>query len=126
MSKALKITFLVHGIVSLILGALMLLIPGRFLTILGWAPIDPIISRLLGAALLALAWSSFRGWRATEWTQVAILVELEAAFCVLACVGLLRHLIIAYYPLIVWLDFAVFAVFAIAWIFFLIRGRAKT
>ena len=126
MSKALKITFLVHGIVSRILGALMLLIPGRFLTILGWAPIDPIISRLLGAALLALAWSSFRGWRATEWAEVAILVELEAAFCVLACVGLLRHLIIAYYPLIVWLDFAVFAVFAIAWIFFLIRGRAKT
>ena len=125
MSKALKITFLVHGIVSLLLGTLMLLIPGRFLTFLGWAPIDPIISRLLGAALLALAWSSFRGWRATEWAEVAILVELEAAFCVLACVGLLRHLIIAYYPLIVWLDFAVFAVFAIAWIFFLVRGRAK-
>lgn len=125
MSKALKTTFLIHGIVSLTLGALMLLIPGRFLMALGWAPIDPIISRLLGAALLALAWSSFRGWRATEWAEVAILVELEAAFCVLACVGLLRHLLIASYPFIVWLDFAVFLVFAIAWVFFLVRGRAE-
>jgi hypothetical protein len=125
MSKALKTTFLIHSIVSLICGALLLLIPGRFLLALGWAPIDPIISRLLGAALLALAWSSFRGWRSSEWSEVAILVELEAAFCVLACVGLLRHLVFAYYPLIVWLDFAVFLVFAVAWVFFLVRGRAR-
>jgi hypothetical protein len=126
MSKALRTTFVVHATVAVVFGALMLFIPGRFLKALGWVPIDPIISRLLGAALLALAWSSFRGWRASEWAEVAILVELEAAFTVLACVGLLRHLLFARYPLVVWLDLAVFALFAIAWGFFLVRGRAKT
>ena len=116
MSKALKITFLVHGIVSLLLGALMLLIPGRFLTFLGWAPIDPIISRLLGAALLALAWSSFRGWRAKERAQVVVLIEVEAAFTILGAIGLLRHLLIANYPWMVWLLFAGLAAFAVAWV----------
>ena len=121
MSKALNITFLIHAIVSVVGGLLLLIIPGRTLLFFGWAPIDPIISRLLGAALLALAWGSFRGWQATERVQVQILVELEAVFTVLACVGLLRHLLFARYLPIVWLLFAVFAVFAIPWIVVLVR-----
>jgi hypothetical protein len=123
MSKGLKLTFLIHAIVAGLMGALLLLIPGRFLQAIGWAPIDPILSRVLGAALLALAWSSFRGWQASDWVQVAILVELEVAYTVLGCVGLLRHLLFARYPLIVWLDFVVLLLFAIAWIFFLVRGK---
>jgi hypothetical protein len=125
MSKALKTTFLIHAIVAVLFGALMLLIPGRFLLAVDWAPIDRVVSRLLGAAMLALAWSSFRGWRASEWSQVAILVEMEAVFTVLACVGLLRHLLFAAYPIIAWLVLVLFLVFAIAWIFFLLRGRAR-
>ena len=96
MSKVLRTTFLVHAVVSLLAGAPLLLVPGQMLTWLGWAPIDPLVSRVLGAALLALAWSSFRGWKATERTRVAILVEMEAVFAVLACVGLLRHLWLAF------------------------------
>ena len=121
MSKGLQITFLIHAIVSVVAGLLLLIIPGRTLLFFGWAPIDPIASRILGAALLALAWSSFRGWQATERKQVQILVELEAVFTVLACVGLLRHLLFARYPLIVWVFFAIFAVFAVAWIVFLVK-----
>jgi hypothetical protein len=79
----------VHAVVSAVFGGLLLAGPGRFLGWFGWAPIDPIISRLLGAALLALAWGSYRGWRAVERAQVAILIELEAVFCVLASLGLL-------------------------------------
>jgi hypothetical protein len=125
MSKGLRLTFLVHAVVAVLSGLLLLVIPGRFLLFIGWAPIDPIASRLLGAALLALAWSSFRGWRAVEWGQVAILVELEVVFTVLACVGLLRHLLFGWWPLVPWLVFAVFALFAAAWIFSLARGRAQ-
>ena len=116
MSKLLKTTFILHAIVATVLGAPLLVIPGVFLQTLGWSPIDPILSRLLGAALLALAWSSFRGWRATEWAQVAILVEVEIVYTILGCIGLLRHLLFAGYPAIVWLNLVVLAVFAIAWI----------
>ena len=123
MSKALKTTFLVHAVFAALGGAILLLIPGRFLLWLGWAPIDPIMSRLFGAALLALAWSSFQGWRAREWAQVAPLVQLEAVFTGLACVGLLRHLLFGRWPLMVWLLFAVFLAFAIAWSVFLVQHR---
>jgi hypothetical protein len=84
-----------------------------------------VINRILGAALLALAWSSFRGWRATDKTQVAFLVEMETAFTVLGCVGVVRHLLIAHYPLIVWIVLAVLALFAIAWIVSLVNLLKK-
>ena len=123
MSKALKYTFLTHAVVAVLFGIALLIVPGRFLGWFGWAPIDPIISRLLGAALLALAWSSFRGWRATERAQVVILVEMEAVFTVLGCAGLLRHLLVAGYPAMVWMVFAIFGIFAIAWIVSLLRRQ---
>jgi hypothetical protein len=122
MPKALKTTFLIHAVVSVVGGLLLLAIPGRTLQFFGWAPVDPILSRVLGAALVALGWSSFRGWQATERAQVQVVVELEAAFTALACVGLLRHLLFSRYPLMVWLLFAVFFIFAVAWIVFLV-GR---
>jgi hypothetical protein len=121
MSKVLKFTFLIHAVVGVLFGTPLLIAPGRFLGWVGWAPVDPILSRVLGAALLALAWSSFRGWQATERAQVGILVEMEAVFTVLGCVGLLRHLLFAHYPAMPWVVFAILVIFAIAWIASLLK-----
>jgi hypothetical protein len=121
MSKALKVTFLVHAFVALGFGVPLLLAPGRYLIMLGWIHIDSMLSRVLGAALLALAWSSWRGWQAKEKTQVSTLLELEAIFTVLGVVGLLRELIIYPYPLIYWLLCAILAAFAVAWVIFLFK-----
>jgi hypothetical protein len=121
MSRYLRSLFGIHAIVALIFGAGLLIVPGRTLGLFGWSPIDPLVSRGLGAALLALAWSSFRAWQATERRQVAILVEAEAVFCVLACAGLLRHLLFANYPWYVWGLFVLFAAFAVAWIIAWVR-----
>jgi hypothetical protein len=121
MSKALKTTFVIHAVVSFLAGAPLLIVPGLTLTLLGWAPIDPRASRVLGAALLALAWGSFRGWLAIDRARVAILIETEAVFTVLTSVGLLRHLLSGGWPLLPWLVFVVFLVFALAWICFLVR-----
>jgi hypothetical protein len=123
MSRSLRTLFLVHATVAAVVGLLLLASPGRFLGLLGWAPIDPITSRLLGAALLALAWGSYRGWRATERIQVAILVELQAAFCLLASAGMLRHLATAAWPWYVWLLFVGFVAFTIAWAYALTMLR---
>ena len=93
MSKLLKTTFLVHGIVAVVVGVILLVVPGRFLSVIGWRPIDPIMARFLGAAFLALAWGDVRGWRALSWSEVNIFVEVQQAFAALAGLGLLRHLL---------------------------------
>jgi hypothetical protein len=105
-SQGLKYIFLIHAIISVIFGLGLWLIPGSFLTLLGWVPttveftvageqgtapgtvfIDPFITRLLGAALLALAYSSFWGWRMNQWIEVKLVVQTEAVYCILALLG---------------------------------------
>ena len=118
MSQSTKYTFLIHAIIAALFGIPMLIIPGEFLPLFGWTDevIDPLVSRVLGAAIIAMAWSSYRGWRASDWEQVNIVIEAEAMFAVLAAIGMLRHLIGYSWPAGVWLIFALFVVFSIAWI----------
>jgi hypothetical protein len=120
MSQALKVAFLIHAAVGCLFGIPLFLVPGRLLQWVGWRPIDPIISRVLGAALLALAWSSFRGWRSAERSQLVIL-EMEAVFTILGSIALLRHLLSSPYPVMVWIVLAIMVIFAVTWIVFLLR-----
>ena len=123
MSQSLRITFILHAIVAFVFGVGLLAAPGQFLDLFGWAPIDPLMTRMLGAAMLALAWGSIRGYRANTWDEVEILVEVEAAFTVLAAVGLLRHLLVASWPWYVWMIFAIFALFAASWVYQLVKKK---
>ncbi len=115
MSKLLKNTFLVHAVLSGVLGLVMLTVPGRFLQMIGWGPVDPILSRILGAALLALAWGDYRGWRGADQTATKLFVEMQLAFAVLSALGVLRHLLAGRWPVMVWLLFVGCVVFAALW-----------
>ena len=121
MSRWLRLLFLVHAVIAALGGLPLLLAPGRSLGWLGWAPVDPLLSRILGAALLALAWSSWRGWRGATRQQASLLIEVEAAFTVLTCVGLLRQLLGAHWPWYVWTLLGVFVAFAVAWVVALVQ-----
>jgi hypothetical protein len=140
-TSGLRSTFLVHWVISLLLGVPLFFIPGRTLTVLGWVQqtvqlpeggltlpgtyfVDGVLMRVLGAALLALAWSSLRGWRAENYSQVAILVQMEVVFCVLGVVGFIAGFVMTgrTIPFIGYALILVLALFAIAWSFGLRRS----
>ncbi len=125
-NKVLKIIFLVFAILLLLVGLPLLLAPGRFLGLVSWAPVDVLLSRLLGAALLAMAWGSFAGYLRAEPDQVRILVSCGFVFCLLGALGFGRHLFAGYnYAPVVWAIFAVLAAWAVVWgvVWFLIRKQ---
>lgn len=122
MWKSLQSTFLIQAVIAFFVGLPLLAAPGVFLGALGWAPVDPILSRILGSALLALAWACLRGWQSPTQGQAATLAQSGAIFCVLSALGILRHLLTgAGYPLLVWLILAGFTILAIAWIALALR-----
>ena len=121
MSKSLQSMFLVYAVVVALLGVLLLVIPGRFLGLFGWAPFDPILSRVFGAALLGLGWSSYRGWQAKERASVTVLLEMEAIFAILGAIGVLVTLFGGIYLWYVWLLFIILALLALTWLYFLFR-----
>ena len=136
-SKNLRNTFLVHTIVSTILGLALYVAPGRVLVWLGWVReelevtvpgtsvnlpgsfmVDPVMTRVLGAALLALAFASFLGWRAKQRQEVSILVQLELVFCVLALFAFLFRIVtpaIDPLPAIGWALIIILLAFAVSW-----------
>ena len=115
MSKAAKAIFLIDAILCFVIGAFLLIIPGRTLTFVGWVPHDPLMTRLVGAALLALAWGALRAWRASQYREVAILVEVEFIFAALGAIGLLRHMLIAYFPPLAWITLSLLVLPALAY-----------
>ena len=122
-NSLLKYTFLLHAVVAVVFGLPLLIIPGASLDLLGWTPQDPLVSRMLGAAILGFGWSSIRGFISRDWSQVRIIVEAEAIFCTLAAVGLLRHLLISTYPWYVWMIFILFFLFAVLWVIAYLTNR---
>jgi len=98
-----KLISYLFGALCLFFGAGLLLAPGRFLGMVYWAPVDPHISRILGAALLAMAWLAWRVVRTSDSGLVSAGIEVFFVFTFLSCVGLLRHVLFANYPLVVWI-----------------------
>lgn len=136
-SSTVRLIFLIHAIVGLVFGLGLLLVPGRSLTLLGWVDewvqlpnsdlsipgqtfVDPLITRLFGAALLALAYLSFRCWRgaALSWGEALPTVEFEAVYCALSVAAFILTLITMdrTMPLAGWIILLIFLVFFILWV----------
>jgi hypothetical protein len=126
MSKGLKITFLVHAIVALVFGIVLYLRPGSWATLVNWTTYDPSLTRVYGAALLALALSSWLGYRAARWDEVRILVLMEIALTVLSTVGGLWGLLFRSAPVFGWVSVLIWVVFALAWIYFYVKRPAQS
>lgn len=118
MSKGLRTTFLVHVIVCLVFGLLLFFIPKSYESFMGWDPIDPTIARVLGAALLGLAVSSWLGYKAMSWAEVRIVVIQEIAFTFLGGVATLYEMLGPGDPVMGWISIAVMVIFCILWIYF--------
>jgi hypothetical protein len=118
LSSGLRLTFLIHAVVSLVFGVSLFILPRLVTMLVRWPQADPLITRLLGAALLALAVSSWMGYRATRREEVTNAVTLEMVFTVASCIALLRHLLFLPTPAFAWVILVIMALFALAWIFF--------
>jgi len=110
----LRITFLVHFIVALIFGLTYLLIPDVWGNLVGWPALDPVINRILGAALLGYGVSSILAYRETAWEKVIIVVRAEIVWTTLGALVMLYALLFAGAPAIGWLNAVLLAGFAVA------------
>jgi hypothetical protein len=118
---ALRIWFRVHCALDLIFAIPLLLVPARLLGWLGWASVDPVSSRLCGAALLAIGSASLMvdrhglaGYRAL--LGLKVVWSLAAVFAILA--GIANGA-----PPAAWALLSIFIVFAGVWSSFAIRLR---
>ena len=116
--RGLRIAFIVHFAVDMIVGIPLFLFPSFLLGAIGWESIDPIFVRLFAAALLGIGLESLLGYNAEAKVYQAML-NLKIVWSLSAAAGIALSLI--YHPtyriIWVWIGLAVFLGFNLLWLY---------
>jgi hypothetical protein len=123
-SSGLKTTFLIHFVVAGIFGLVLLLVPRMWGNLAGLEIVKTAIYRLVGAALLGFAASSWLAYKETVWERVRIVVQMEIVGSALGALVILWGLAFEGLPPLEWMNVVILAGFAIAFAFFYSRARA--
>ena len=123
--KALTIAFIVHFVADILFAVPLFIFPGKFLDLLGWKSIDPVVARLVAAALFGIGIESFIGRNASK-DSFKSMLNLKIIWSSAAIVGFVVSLITyeSSRLLIIWLLVIVFLVFNLLWVYWRVRiGR---
>ena len=122
--QSLRIWFVIHFAVDMLFAVPLLFFPGLILPLLGWIVVDPITSRLVGAALLGIGIESLLGRNASrEVFQAMLNLKIIWAFGAVLGIGLG---IGAGGPPAAWLFLVIFAIFLGVWVYYRYKLRVKT
>jgi len=114
--KSLRGWFVVHFAVDMIFAIPLLLVPELVLPLLGWPVVDPITSRLVGAALLAIGVASLIERNAGRDVFEAML-NLKILWASGAILGIGIGIAVGAPPL-AWIFLLVFVAFLGLWVYY--------
>jgi hypothetical protein len=123
MSTGLRTTFWLHAIVAFVFGIGYLFAPIFVGDLFGIDPVDPFITRLYGAAMLALCGSSVLAAMADRLERVDIVLKMEVGYTLLALLVCLYAIFFASAPAITWVAVAIFAIFFVAFGYYYLQTR---
>lgn len=121
-SKGLKFVLLIHFVVGIVLGVVFLFFPEVYCQIFGISIQDHGVYRLIGAASLALGFSSYLAHKNADWNIVRLFIQMELVWLVSAIIGVLWWLL-TNGPVAAWSIFTMFALFLAAFLYFYIKNR---
>lgn len=108
--------FVVHFAADMLFAIPLLFFPEVIMPWFGWQQVDPITSRLVGAALLGIGGESLLSRNASPEVFKALL-SLKIIWAVSAIVGISLG-IAAGGPLLAWIFLAIFGIFLMVWIYY--------
>ncbi|MHA2169627.1 MAG: hypothetical protein ACXAB7_07005 [Candidatus Kariarchaeaceae archaeon] len=108
----LKNTFLAHAILGVVMGLSYLIDPKMYEDLFDFTMAEPMVYRLVGAAVFALGVSSWLAYREISFEKVRILVILEIIWTILGTIVTVWGVIDDQFPNEAWLNALVLAAFA--------------
>ena len=111
---SLRVWFVIHFAVDMLFAIPLLFFPEILLPLLGWKVVDPITSRLVGAALLGIGGESLMGRNASKEVFLAML-NLKILWAAGAVLGIALG-IAAGGPPLAWALLVIFTVFLRIWV----------
>jgi len=118
-SKGLKYVLLIHFVLGIIIGVVFLFFPEQYCGLFGIAITDHGVYRLIGAASLALGFSSYLAYKNSQWDTVKLFVKLfiqvDLIWLVGANIGMLWWLFTGISPMM-WIIEGMFIFFTVAFL----------
>ncbi len=124
-SQGLKVTFFAGFCAAGIFGVIYLFFPVAYQSLIGVPikqPAELTSFREFGVAFLALAYLSWRAFRAAAVNEAAMALGMVIVWMILGALAMLWSLVTSELPGIYWLYFVLFTGFAVAGIVFYPRG----
>ena len=113
---ALRLFFVIHFFADIIFAIPLLLAPVGFLKLLGWESVDPVSTRLVGAALVGIGVESLLGRNGSR-DSFATMLRLKILWSATATTGLVISALQGA-PLMTWFFVLVFGSFCGVWTYF--------
>lgn len=116
-STGLRYILLVHFILGIIIGIVFLLFPEQYCLLFGIVINDHGMYRLIGAASLALGFSSCLAYQNKDWDVVKLFVQMELVWLVGANIGMIWWLATTG-PIMAWVIEIMFILFLVAFLLY--------
>ena len=127
-SKAFRITFLLHFITHYIFGLTFLIAFDQYIKLIEWPysdPIDPIVGRLLGATFLGIGNVSLYIYKFPHWAKAVMALVLDFSWILLAIIVMISGQFLLDLPPINWMHTIIMLIFFIAFLYFYFTERKK-
>jgi hypothetical protein len=118
--KSLRSWFVVHFIADIAFALPLLFAPAAFLPLFGWTHVDPVTTRLVGAALVGIGGESLLG-RNADLASFRTMLRLKVLWSLTAIAGFILSLAQGGAPWGTWLFLAIFVGFSSLWTFYSIK-----
>jgi hypothetical protein len=115
----LRTWFVIHFVADMLFGIPLLFFPQLLLPLLGWTTYDPLMSRLVGAALMGIGLESLLGRNASPETFRAML-NLKIIWASSAIFAIAAALFEGA-PVIAWALLGIFVVFWGVWVYYRVK-----
>ena len=122
--NALETWFVIHFWVDMLIAIPMMLFPMALLMLFGWQIVDPIMTRLVAAALFGIGIQSYLGRKAgIEAYRGMLNLKIIWSFAALVGIGCSMLAGAQGSPIIGWAFWMVFLLFNVLWIYWRLRLR---
>lgn len=121
--NGLRAWFVIHFAADVLIGVPLLFFPQMLLNLIGWRAYDPIMTRLVGAALMGIGIESLLGRNANVETYRAML-NLKIIWASSALFAISIGILEGVMP-IAWLFLGIFFVFWCVWVYYRLALRTK-
>ncbi len=119
--NGLRTWFVIHFVADVLFAIPLLFFPQTFLALVGWETYDPILSRLVGAALMGIGVESLLG-RNTNVDTFRAMLNLKVIWASSALFAIGAGLVEGAAP-IAWAFLGIFIIFWFVWVYYRIKLR---